>query len=771
VLRYRGAGIDPLLAGRDLSVNYIVEGSLQRVGDRLQVKAQLLNVRAGVVHWSEEFNEDSTDVLHIEDSISEQVASAILPQLTRDEQKQLSKRGTDSVAAFESYLRGRYYWNSYTESGLAKALECYNYAIELDPKYSLAYTGIADYYNWLGVFGIRPFVETSAAAKEAATKAVELDETSAEAYSALGFATVCHDFDWGVAEGQHRLAINLNPNYATGHNWYGFHLLMTGRFDEAIREMLRARELDPLSPSIMQSLGWAYYQARRSDEAVATYETMLDTAPDMAYGLATYSWTLSHLGKGVEAVEKAERALQLSSGGQFYVGVLGGAYAAAGRTSEARAALERLNEMSATGYVSPYHRALIHVGLGERKQALDLLAEACSIKEGWLAWLAVEPRLDSLRAEPQFAEILTKTKNPAVIAIAQRARAAASARPQSVERTSITSPVPSPAPQTLDSANEEARQLYTAGRYYATRRTAEGMRQAIERLKRAVELDPKFSLAYAEMADCYALLNWYVEPPPAGAWELAKEAALQAVETDPELAEGHSSLGFIRLHHDRDWTDAERELRRAIELKPGIQVAHRWYAFSLSAMGRHEEAFAEIERARQISPQSPVLATAVANVLFLAGRYDDAIEQSRKALELDSGAVSAHTVLRWAYEKKGMHNEALSAFEQERVFAGDTPTTQVKRASVLASVGRRDEARVILEQILARRSEHWVSAYEIAIVYSLLGEIDDAFRWLALAEREHAVGFTFVRVDPRLEALHSDPRFDSLLVGLDRTIP
>src|SRR5258705_5093681 len=428
--------------------------------------------------------------------------------------------------------------------------------------------------------------------------------------------------------------------------------------------------------------------------------------------------------------------------------------------------------MSATGYVSPYHRALIHVALGERKRALELLAEARSINEGWLAWLAVEPQLDPLRAEPAFSEILNSPRTPAGVGVAKKARA--SAAPRSLypsERTSITSPVPSPAPQTLDSANEEARQLYTAGRYYATRRTAEGMRQAIERLKRAVELDPEFALAYAEMADCYALLNWYVEPPPAGAWELAKQAALKSVEADPGLAEGHASLGFVRLHHDRDWDDAERELRKAIMLKPGVQVAHRWYAFSLSAMGRHEEAFAEIERARQISPQSPVLATAVANVLFLAGRYDDAIEQCHKALDLDSGAVSAHTVLRWAYEKKGMHNEALSAFEQERVFAGDTPTTHIKRASVLASVGRHEEARVILEEIVAQRSEQWVSAYEIAIVLSLLGKAHDAFRWLALAEREHAVGFTFVRVDPRLEALRSDPRFDTLLVGLDRTIP
>jgi TolB-like protein/Tfp pilus assembly protein PilF len=779
VLRFRGVGIDPLLAGRDLSVNYIVDGSLQRVGERLQVTAKLLNVREGVVRWSEQFDEDSTDVLQIEDSISEQVASALLPRLTRDEKHRLSKRGTDKVEAFESYLRGRFYWNSYTESGLAKALECYNHAIELDPDYALAYTGIADYYNWLGVFGVRPFIETSAAAKEAASKAVELDSSAAEAYSALGFATVCHDFDWAAAEGQHRLAINLNPNYATGHNWYGFHLAMTGRAEESISEMVRALELDPMSPSIMQSLGWAYYQARRFDDALSTFERMLQAAPEMAYGLATYSWTLRHIGQTDRAVEMAEKALRLSSGGQFYVGVLGGAYAAAGRKPDAQAALDRLTEMAATGYVSPYHRALIYVLLNDPESSIHCLREASAINEGWLAWMAVEPQFDPLRADPAFMEILAKTKNPARANVAAtKPKTSAATRVRSVTSisardsgTSVTSPVPSPAPQTLDSGNEEARQLYTAGRYYATRRTAEGMRQAIERLSRAVEIDPGFALAYAELADCYALLNWYVEPPPAGAWEQAKRAALSAVQVDPELAEAHASLGFVRLHHDRDWDDAERELRKAIMLKPGIQVAHRWYAFSLSAMGRHEEAFTEIERARQISPQSAVLATAVANVLFLAGRYDDAIHQCSKALELDSGAVSAHTVLRWAYQKKGMRHEALSAFEQERVFAGDTPTTNAKRAHVLASVGRHDEARAILEEIVANRAEQWVSAYEIAIIYCSIGDFDNSFRWLALAEREHAVGFTFVRVDPRLEELRSDPRFLGLLSGLDRTIP
>ncbi len=798
VLRYHGGTLDPLLAGRDLGVHYIVDGSLHRAGNRLRVTAQLLSVSEGVTRWVEQFDEDSTDALQIEDSISEQVANALLPRLTRNEQRQLSKRGTDSPEAFESYLRGRYHWNTYSESGFAKALECYNNAIKLDPKYALAYTGIADYYNWLGVFGIRPFAECSVAAREAASKAVELDPTAAEAYSALGFAIVCNNFDWAVAEAQHRRAIEINPNYATGHHWYGFHLMMVGRFDEALKEMLRARELDPLSSSIMQGLAWCYYQSRRFDESITTFQNMLEAVPDFAYGLVTYGWVLRQAGLMEEAVRVSEKALQLSSGGHFFVAGLGASYAAAGRNYDARAAVDRLNDMSAHSYVSPYHRALVHVHLGEHQLALTLLREAYAVNDGWLVWLGVEPQLDPLRGEPAFVELLAKTRNPAAIhslttpAIATIAAPASPAsQPQSqaesgIGRTGrgasslassprhlagpITSPVRSPAPDTEPGRHEEASQLYTAGRYYATRRTADGMRQAIERLERAVELDPAFALAHSELADCYALLNWYVEPPPPDAWQHAKRSARRAVEADPELAEAHASLGFVKLHYDRDWAGGERELRKAIELKPGMQVAHRWYAYSLSAMGRHEEAAAEIERAREISPQSPVIATALANVLFLAGKFDDTIEQCRKALALDPGAVAAHTILRWAYEKKGMHNEALAAYEQERSFAGDTPTTRAKRAHVLAATGKRDEALAILEEILAHRQEQWVTAYEIAIIYCLLGDRDNAFRWLSEAEREHAVGFTFVRVDPHLESLRSDPLFDQMLRRTDKTV-
>ena len=332
VLRYRGATVDPIVAGRDLGVDYVVDGSLRRSGNRIRVMAQLVSVSEGATRWAEQFDEDSTDVLQIEDSISERVTTALLPQLTGDEQQQLSKRGTDNAEAFESYLRGRYYWNSYTESGLARALECYNHAIELDPDYALAYTGIADYYNWLGVFGVRPFAECSAAAKEAASKAVDLDPSAAEAYSALGFATVTHDLIGPLPKGSTGGRSRSIQTMRLDTTGTVFILSMVGRFDEALREMFRARELDPLSPSVMQGLAWSYYQARRFDESITTYEHLLEAVPDFAYGLAAYSWTLRQ-GRptAMKAVVAAEKALDLSGGGQFFVAALGAAYAAADR--------------------------------------------------------------------------------------------------------------------------------------------------------------------------------------------------------------------------------------------------------------------------------------------------------------------------------------------------------------------------------------------------------------------------------------------------------
>ena len=760
VLRY-GAHSDPLVAGRELGVKFVLDGLIRRAGERIRVTIQLLSVRDGIAIWAGQFDEQFTDVLTLEDAISANVAEAITPQLTGDERIKLSKRGTENPQAHEAYLRGRYYWNTFTEEGFARAIVCYNQAIALDPKYAAAYAGVAAYHNWLGSYSVLPFAECSAAAFEAASMSVSIDRALAEGHAALGQAILTKDFDWANAERELLTAIELNPKYSYAHVLYGLQLTMEGRFAEGLEEARFARELDPLAIISRFTYVWCSYHAKQFQEGVRLSQEVLKSEPNNVMMLHIHSFLLSRLGRHEEAIAAARKSVTLMGKVSHTLGRLGSALAEAGQIDEAEAVLREMDEITSHRYISPYHRAIVTGVLGRIDQALDLIEEAYETGDAKILWLGVDPELENLHGQPRYNELLRKLDHPLAVP---------------PDSGAITAQVKTPTPQTLDTENEpdpkaeEARQLYTAGRYYSTRRTADGLWQAIDRLRRAVELDPRFALAHSELADCYALLNWYVEPPPENSWPLAKQSALNAVAADPNLAEGHASLGFVRLHFDRDWEGAERELRSAIQLKPSAQVAHRWFAFSLSAMGRHQEAFAEMERAREISPQSAVLATAMANVLFLASRYDDAIAECHRAIALDPGAVSVHTVLRWCYEKKGMHREALAAFEQERVFAGETATTHLKRASVLAAVGRKEEAEAILSDSIAHRDKQWVSAYEISIVYCWLGDFDTAFEWLARAEREHAVGFTFVRVDPRLEQLRPDPRFEGLLRGIARTI-
>ena len=311
--------------------------------------------------------------------------------------------------------------------------------------------------------------------------------------------------------------------------------------------------------------------------------------------------------------------------------------------------------------------------------------------------------------------------------------------------------------------NNEAYQLYLAGRYHFGKRTIEGLKQAIVLFQQAIELDNKFALAHTGLADCYALLNWYQEPPPPDAWEKAGKAAEKAVELDPNLAEAHASLAFVAFHSQRNYTLAEEQFRRAIEMKPNYATAHQWFAFFLAARGRFDESIAEMRRAEQLEPRSAIIALAVANAMFYARRYDEAIAQCQRAIELDPGLVGAYAVLRWNYEMKGMAQEALTIYEKERAFAGDTPTTRAKFAHVLAASGKAEDARRTIEELIQNRQTEHVTPYEIAVIYSLLGDKDTAFEYLKKARDGRFVGFSFVRVDPLLDNLRNDPRFAELI--------
>ena len=236
----------------------------------------------------------------------------------------------------------------------------------------------------------------------------------AEAHSALAFATVCRDFDWPAAELHHRRAIELNPNNASAHTYYNFALLQTARFDEALAEVNRAMELDPVTTLTTMALAWYHYHARHYDECIAVHRRLIQSESNFAYQRTVYSWVLRCDGRHDEAIEQAERAVQLAGDGQLYVAGVGMAYAAAGRFDEARARLARLREMAQTHYVSPYFLAVIHGYLGEVEEALAQVEEAVRIGDAWVCWLAVDPQLDALLTDPRFTELARRTNNPAL---------------------------------------------------------------------------------------------------------------------------------------------------------------------------------------------------------------------------------------------------------------------------------------------------------------------------------------------------------------------
>ena len=408
VARYGGGRAEPLAAGRELKVDFVVDGRIRRAGGMLRVTVQLLGVSDEEVCWAGQFDGKLTDVLQLEDSISEQIAGALVPRLSADERRQLAKRGTENPEAFEAYLRGRYHFNGLTEDGFVKALAAYERAVQLDPSYALAHTGIADYYYFLAVWGVMPSDECLAACEAAARRAVEIDPELAEAHAALGFA-LSGRFKWAEGERHVLRALELSPNSALAHLRYGNHLIQQGFLEEAVRQARRSVELDPLSPIYQFSLGWGLYFARRFDESLEQYQSTIAAHPlnPMAYfGLA---WVARHVGRHDEALSAMKRAEELSNGSFMMTTGRGIAYAAAGMRREAEQVLESAAAPPARCYVIPYHVALIHHFLGDREKALAALEEAFERRDLWLVWVGVEPAFDDLRADARFRRLLELT--------------------------------------------------------------------------------------------------------------------------------------------------------------------------------------------------------------------------------------------------------------------------------------------------------------------------------------------------------------------------
>ena len=391
--------------GRELGVDAVLEGTIQRVDNNVRVRVQLVRVLDGRPIWAGQFDEPVTSMFKLQDSISARVTGVLALKLSADEEKSLATGNTTNAEAYQLYMKGRYFWNKRSADGVAKAADYFRQAANLDPGYARAYVGMADCY----LFGQPPTMPPkilASKAKEMAEKALDIDDRLGEAHATLGLLAQNLQWNWAAAETEYKRAIELSPNYATAHQWYAEHLALLGRFDEAAKQMKIASDLDPLSLVIIKDTGSIYYTAREYDRAVEHFRKALDMDPNFDIARRDLALVYLQQGKFSEAIAELEKARGAQAEPDI-LSELGYAYAISGRSQEAQKMLNDLRDTSHRRYVSPLSYATIYAGLGDKEQALAWLEKGYHEDGGYLlVGLKVDPRWDSLRSDPRFANLM-----------------------------------------------------------------------------------------------------------------------------------------------------------------------------------------------------------------------------------------------------------------------------------------------------------------------------------------------------------------------------
>ena len=407
VRKYNALEQDPIMAGRELEVDAVLDGSIQTVDDRIRVSVRLTRVADGRLLWVDQFDEKMTHIFTIQDSISAKVTSALALRLTNEDKRLLSKSYTISTEAYHHYLKGRLFWNKRTEEALGKAIDYFQRAIDKDPNYALAYSGLADAYAILGNYLNRPD-EFYPKSLEAAKKAVEIDDSLAEAHTSLAYVLVLLR-EWRVAEIEFKRAIELNTNYPTAHQWYSKWLISSGRLDEALAEIKRAQELDPTSLIINVALGGHYYANRMFDEAIDQFRKTLEMDPNFVHIHGNLAPVYFKKGMTEDAIAECQKAVELS-GGRLYRASLAYFYAISGRKNEAQGILEELLQQSKRGYIWAGEIALVYAGLGDKERFFRWLEKAYQEHDLTIDALIAEPLYDPLMSDPRFEDLLRRVR-------------------------------------------------------------------------------------------------------------------------------------------------------------------------------------------------------------------------------------------------------------------------------------------------------------------------------------------------------------------------
>jgi len=411
VFNYSGKRIDPVRVGRELGVDSVLDGTIQRLGERLRVTVQLVSVTDQTTLWAGKFDERFTDIFGVEDSISDRIAAALELKLSGSERPLLAKRYTEDVRAYDAYLKGRYFLNKRTRHWIKKAADQFDQAIQIDAGYAAAHAGLGDSYTLLVTWDALLPVEGLSKAKSAARRALEIDDALAEAHAGLGH-TMLHSWEFEDAEREFKRAIDLNPGYPSAHLWYSEHLSAMGRFDEAIASIKRGQRLDPLSSVLNTEVGWIYLLARRYGEAAEALHKAVEMDP--GFWLAHSRLWQAHAERGdVESANaEFEKTVSLAGQTQLVPLLVATANAQSGRREETLSALEELKALWSRRYFSPFRMALIYAALRDADGTFEWLDRGYQMRDARLIFLKVDPGLDPVRNDARYEHLMRRVGLP-----------------------------------------------------------------------------------------------------------------------------------------------------------------------------------------------------------------------------------------------------------------------------------------------------------------------------------------------------------------------
>jgi serine/threonine protein kinase/tetratricopeptide (TPR) repeat protein len=410
VFRYKGQSVDAKTVGRELNVGAVLTGRLVQRGDTLNIGVELMDVAEGWQLWGGQYNRKMADILAIQEEISREISEKLHVRLTEDQRKRLVKRPTKNSEAYQLYLKGRYCWNKWTEESNARAIGYYQDALRADPRYALAYAGLADAYaSWGDQAGLPPR-EAIPRAKDCALRALELDDSLAEAHTVLGLIHFTYDWDWAAAEREFKRSLSLNPNSETTHHWYSHLLGALSKNEKSLKMSLRGLELAPLDLEMNAHLAWHYIFAREYERAIEQCRKTMELDPNFHESYWFQGWAYALVGKLNESIEALQRAVTLSGKLANMNCFLAYAYAWAGNRSKAEEILQELDRVSRRRYVSAYRIAAIHLALGDQERAFEWFEKAYEERTGWMAYFAVDPLLDAARSDPRHAEMVRRLR-------------------------------------------------------------------------------------------------------------------------------------------------------------------------------------------------------------------------------------------------------------------------------------------------------------------------------------------------------------------------